>query len=69
MDYTSTLEVLENFWMALSRCSKHPVGAWAILYHLVKVRFLGIAHGSQQGALFTLTELLSITYRWITQVL
>ena len=37
MDYTSTLETLESFWMALSRCSVHRVGAWAILYPLVMV--------------------------------
>ena len=37
MDYTSTLETLESFWMALFRCSVHRVGAWAILYPLVTV--------------------------------
>ena len=30
---------------------------------------LGIAHGSQQGALFTLRQLLCMPYRWITRVL
>ena len=38
MDYTSTLEGLEGFWNALTRCSKNRVGSWAILYPLVKVR-------------------------------
>ena len=37
LDYTSTLETLESFWIALSRCFEHQVGAWAILYPLVKV--------------------------------
>ena len=37
MDYTITLETLESFWMAFSRCFEHRVGAWAILYPLVKV--------------------------------
>ena len=36
--------------------------AWLTLVVLV------IAHGSQQGALFTLSQLLSIPYRWITRV-
>ena len=30
---------------------------------------LEIAHCTQQGALLTLSQLLSITYRWITRVL
>ena len=37
MDYTSTLETLESFWMAFSRCYEHRVGAWTILYPLVEV--------------------------------
>ena len=37
MDYTSTLETLESFWIALSRCSVHRVGARVILYPLVMV--------------------------------
>ena len=37
MDYTSTLENIEDFWMTLSRFSEHHVGVWAILYSLVKV--------------------------------
>ena len=37
MECTSTLETLEDFWMSLSWCSEHQVGAWAILYPLVKV--------------------------------
>ena len=37
MDYTSTLETLEDFWMTLSCCSEHQVGGWAILYLLVKL--------------------------------
>ena len=41
MDYTSTLETLESFWMALSRCSVHQVGAWAILYPFVMVSSTG----------------------------
>ena len=69
MDYTSTLETLESFWMALSRCSEHRVGAWAILYPLVNVSCPGIDHGSQQGALFTLNQILSMPYGWITRVL
>ena len=38
MDYMRTLETLEGFSNALGRCSKHPVGAWAIIYPLVQVR-------------------------------
>ena len=41
MDYTSALETLENFWMTLSWCSEHQVGAWVILYPLVKVSSRG----------------------------
>ena len=37
MDYTSTLETLEDLWMTLSWCSKHQVAASAILYPLFKV--------------------------------
>ena len=37
MEYKSTLETFESFWMALSRCSEQRVGALAILYHFVKV--------------------------------
>ena len=37
MDYTNTVETLEGFWMSLSWCFEHGVGAWAILYRLVKV--------------------------------
>ena len=37
MDYTSTLEALECFWMAFSRCSEHQIRACAILYPFVKV--------------------------------
>ena len=46
MDYTSTLEILEDLWFILSWYSEHQVGGWVILYLLVKVRVLGIAHGS-----------------------
>ena len=119
MDYTSTLETLEGFWMTLSRCSEHRVRVWAILYSLVlvrnpgncslystrclvcsqsinkhaikmdytnplsmssahwvgglailyplvKVSSVGIAHGSQQCALFNLSQLFSMPYRLIT---
>ena len=38
MDYTSTLESLESLSNALVRHSAHLVGAWEILYGLVKVR-------------------------------
>ena len=38
MDYTSTLETLEGLSNALARYSAHHVGAWEILYALVKVR-------------------------------
>ena len=37
MDYTSTLHTLEDFWMRLSCCFEHQVGALAILYSLVKL--------------------------------
>ena len=38
MDYSSTLETFETFWMALFRFSEHRVRAWAILYSFVKVK-------------------------------
>ena len=69
MHYTSALETLESFWLALSRCSEHRVGAWAIFSPLLRLVVLGITHGSQEGALFTLSQLLSMPYRWMTQVL
>ena len=69
MVYTSTLETLEDFWMSLSWCSKHQVGGWAILYPWLKFVVLGIAHGGQQVALFALSQLLSMPYRWITRAL
>ena len=34
----STPETVEGFSNALTGCTKHQVGAWAILYTLVKVR-------------------------------
>ena len=37
MDYTSTLETLEGLSNALARHSAHNVGAWEIIYTLVKV--------------------------------
>ena len=69
MDYTSTLETLESFWIAISRFSAHQIRAFVILYPLVKVSSTGIPHGSQQGALFTLSKLLNIPYGRITRVL
>ena len=38
MDYRSSLETLEDLSNALARHYAHQVGAWAILYPLVKVR-------------------------------
>ena len=38
MDNSSTLETLEGLSNALARHSAHHVGAWEILYNLVKVR-------------------------------
>ena len=37
MDEKSTLQGLEGFWNASDGCSEYRVGAWAILYPLVKV--------------------------------
>ena len=37
MDCTSTLETFEGFSNALARYTAHHVGAWEILYDLVKV--------------------------------
>ena len=37
MDYTSTLETLEDFWMTLCWCAELEIGARAILYPLVMV--------------------------------
>ena len=41
MDYTSTLETLEELWLTLSWYSDHEVEGWAILYLLVKVNSAG----------------------------
>ena len=41
MDYTSTLETLEDFWMTLSLFSEHQFEASVILYPLVKVSYHG----------------------------
>ena len=38
MEYISTPETVEGFRNALARCSEHRVGAWAILYPMVKLR-------------------------------
>ena len=38
MDYASTVETLENLSNALARSCAHHVGAWEILYAMVKVR-------------------------------
>ena len=38
MEYISTPEAIEGFWNAFAGCSEHQVGAWNILYTLVKVR-------------------------------
>ena len=46
--------------MTLSLCSEHQVGEWAILYPLLSLVILGIRHYSQQAALFTLSQLLSM---------
>ena len=41
MDYPSTLETLEDFWMILCWRSELQIGARAILYPLVKVSIPG----------------------------
>ena len=69
MDYTSTVETLEDFWMTLSWCFEHQVKAWAILTPWLRLVILGIPHGGQQCALLTLSRLLCMPYRWITRVL
>ena len=70
MDYTSTLETLEGLSNDLARHCAHHIAAWEILYGLGKVMGVPeIAHGSEQGALFTLLCFLSMLYRWITRVL
>ena len=38
MDYASTLDTLEGLSNALARHCAHHVGAWKILYMMVKVR-------------------------------
>ena len=38
MEYTSTLEGLEDVSIALASCYEHQVEAWAILFPLVKGR-------------------------------
>ena len=59
MDYTSTLETLEDFWMTLSWCStKFELGRSSTPW--LRLVVLGIADGSEQCALFTLSQLLSM---------
>ena len=69
MHYSSSLETLESFWNPLCMGYANRVGALVILYPLLRLVVLGIAHDSQQCALFSLNQLLSMPYRWITQVL
>ena len=38
MENISTPDTVEGFWNALARFSEHQVGAYMILYTLVKVR-------------------------------
>ena len=38
MEYTSTLDTLDGFSNALATHSAHRIGAYAIVYPLVKVR-------------------------------
>ena len=38
MEYTSNLETLEDLSKSLARHCTHHLGAWEILYRLVKVR-------------------------------
>ena len=37
MECICTPETVEDFWSALAGCSEHQVGAWTMLYTLVKV--------------------------------
>ena len=37
MNYKSTLKGLVGFWNAIAVFSEHRVGAWEILYNLIKV--------------------------------
>ena len=69
MHEISALEIHENFSNVLSRVpynkSEHGQSSTPWLTLVI----LGIAHCSQQGALFTVSRLLSIIYKWITLVL
>ena len=60
MNCTCTVETLESFWNPLSMCFEHRLGTLAILYPLLRLVVLGIAHGSQECASFTLSQLLSM---------
>ena len=68
MDYKSTLEGLQGFYIASAGFSEHQVGAWTIPDTLVKVRgswkFLIVV--SKLGAVFTLRQFLSMRYRLST---
>ena len=69
MHDTSAVETLEGFSNVLARVpfTKSEFGQSSTPW--LRLVVLRIARGSQQGALFTLSQLLSIPYRWITRVL
>ena len=69
MHDTSALETLEGFSNVLARVQytkselEQSSTLWLTLVNL------GIPHGGQQCALLTLSQLLSMPYRWNTRVL
>ena len=69
MDYTSTLETLESSEWIFPGVQNTELEVGRSSTPWLRLVVLATAAESQQDALFTLSQLLSIPYRWITRVL
>ena len=69
MDYTSTLETMKVSGLLYPGVSYTELDLGQSSTPWLWLVVLEIPHGSQQGALFTLSELFNITYRLIMRVL
>ena len=68
MHYTSTLETLESLLIS-NTCVAHTTSElWQSSTPMLRLIVLGFAHSSEQDALFSLSQLLKLPYRLITQV-
>ena len=63
MNYTSTVQTFEGFWISLSCVSNTKSELKRSSTPWLRLVVLGIAHGGQEGALFALSQLFSILYR------